>query len=153
MDAIEITLEQPIDRAEPAVREALAAEGFGVLTEIDVAAVLQAKLGLDRSPLKILGACNPPLARRALEIDSSFALVLPCNVVLDESIAGQTRVSIADPRQLVAFVSADRDDSADSGEQRPGSEPAAEKGKAQALGDFFSQTAAKLGEVIRRLGA
>ena len=62
-------VDQPIDRVEPAVRDALAAQGFGVLTEIDVAATLKAKLGVDRPPLKILGACNPSLAHRALEID------------------------------------------------------------------------------------
>jgi uncharacterized protein (DUF302 family) len=57
---------------------------------------------VDRPPLKILGACNPSLAHRALEIDSSVALVLPCNVVLEEAVPGRTSVAIADPRELMA---------------------------------------------------
>lgn len=79
---------------------ALAAEGFGVLTEIDVAATLRAKLGVERPPLKILGACNPTFAHRALELDPSVALLLPCNVVLETTDAG-THVAIIDPRALM----------------------------------------------------
>ena len=70
-----------------------------MLTEIDVAATLQAKLGVERAPLKILGACNPNLAHQALEVDPSAALVLPCNVVLEKVAAG-TRVAV-DPRELM----------------------------------------------------
>ncbi len=102
MQGIERTLNAPLADAEAHVREALAEEGFGVLTEIDVAETLKAKLGIERSPLKILGACNPTLAQRALDLDPSVALVLPCNVVLDEAMPGQTRVTLADPRQLLA---------------------------------------------------
>ncbi len=86
--------------AEQAIRDALQHQGFGVLTEIDVAATLNAKLGTDRAPLKILGACNPALANRALDIDPSVALLLPCNVVLDEAASG-TRVRVADPLELI----------------------------------------------------
>ncbi len=71
-----------------------------MLSEIDVAATLQAKLGVDRPPLKILGACNPSLANEALQIDPSVALVLPCNVVLEASERG-TRISVVDPRELM----------------------------------------------------
>ena len=100
MHAIETTTAEPLTEAEAAVRAALADEGFGVLTEIDVAATLKAKLGIDRPPLKILGACNPDFANRALAIDPSVSLVLPCNVVLEAVDAG-TRVSAADPRDLL----------------------------------------------------
>lgn len=101
MKAIEVILAVPIEQAEEMVRSALAEEGFGVLTEIDVAATLKAKLGIDGEALKILGACNPSLAHRALAIDPSAALMLPCNVVLSATPLG-TRVSIADPRELMA---------------------------------------------------
>lgn len=101
MRAIETTVAEPIDVAERAVRAALADEGFGVLTEIDVAATLRAKLGVDRAPLKILGACNPQLADRALSLDPSVALLLPCNVVL-ETVPGGTRIAAADPHELLA---------------------------------------------------
>jgi uncharacterized protein (DUF302 family) len=80
----------------PMVESALKAEGFGVITEIDVAAVLKAKLGLDRSPYLILGACNPELAYRALDIDSSIGTLLPCNVVLRSEGDG-TVIEAIDP--------------------------------------------------------
>lgn len=89
----------PLDDADPAVRAALADEGFGVLTEMDVAATLRAKIGVERPPLRILGACNPHLAHAALQAQPSVSLVLPCNVVLEEAPGG-TRVSVADPRSL-----------------------------------------------------
>jgi uncharacterized protein (DUF302 family) len=98
---IEVVVARPIGAAEELVRQALAEQGFGVLTEIDVAATLRAKLGVIRAPLAILGACNPSLAHRALEIDPSVALLLPCNVVLEERQPGRTWVSIVDPRQLL----------------------------------------------------
>lgn len=102
IDAIETTLDQPMVDAEAAVRQALSEEGFGILTEIDVAATLAATLGVHRPPLKILGACNPSLAQRALDADPSLALLLPCNVVLEAAGDGRTRVAIADPRALLA---------------------------------------------------
>jgi uncharacterized protein (DUF302 family) len=100
MRAIEVTTTLPMAEAEAAVRDALAGQGFGVLTEIDVAATLRAKLGVERAPLKILGACNPTFAHRALEIDESVSLLLPCNVVLAETVDG-TKISAADPRGLM----------------------------------------------------
>jgi uncharacterized protein (DUF302 family) len=84
MDSIETSLNLPIDRAE-----------------IDVSATFKAKLGIDRAPLKILGACNPTLANQALQLDPSVALMLQCNVVL-EGDGGHTRVTIADPRTLMS---------------------------------------------------
>jgi uncharacterized protein (DUF302 family) len=101
MEAIERTLDMSLADAEQAVRAALAAEGFGILTEIDVAATLEAKLGVHRSPLKILGACNPSLAHQALGIDPALALLLPCNVVIERTDDGRTRVAIVDPRALL----------------------------------------------------
>jgi uncharacterized protein (DUF302 family) len=100
MRAIEATIAQDLATSENATREALARQGFGVLTEIDVAATLRHKLGVERAPLKILGACNPEFAHRALEIDPSVALVLPCNVVL-EAVDTGTSVRVVDPRELM----------------------------------------------------
>jgi uncharacterized protein (DUF302 family) len=103
MDAFETTLDLPVADAEAVVRRALGDEGFGVLTEIDVAATFQAKLGVQRPALKILGACNPGFAHRALAVDPSLALLLPCNVVVEDVGAGRTRVSAADPRAMLAL--------------------------------------------------
>lgn len=101
MRALETDLTLPLDEAETAVRAALAEQGFGVLTEIDVAATLRAKLGVDRSALKILGACNPALADEALRLDPAAALVLPCNVALSAREDGGTHVAAVDPRELM----------------------------------------------------
>jgi uncharacterized protein (DUF302 family) len=101
MHAIETTVPLPLDEAEAAVRATLAENGFGVLTEIDVAATLKAKLGVDRPALKILGACNPTLANQALELDPTSSLVLPCNVVLEPGAVGGTRIRAVDPRELM----------------------------------------------------
>lgn len=103
MTKIQTMLDLPILEAEAKVRAALGKQGFGVLTEIDVAATLREKLGVTRAPLKILGACNPDFANRALTIDPSVSLVLPCNVVL-ETVGSATRVDIADPRDLMPGV-------------------------------------------------
>lgn len=105
--SLETTVALPLDQAEAAVRARLADHGFGVLSEIDVAATLRAKLGVERPPLKILGACNPSIAHRALSIDPSVALLLPCNVVLESAEEGRTRVAIADPRQLLVLGAAE----------------------------------------------
>jgi uncharacterized protein (DUF302 family) len=99
-DAIEKFTMLSREDAEEAVRSALGAQGFGVLTEIDVAATLKAKLGIDRAPLKILGACNPGFAHRALELDERISLLLPCNVVLTATEDG-TRISAIDPTSLM----------------------------------------------------
>ncbi|MFI0432119.1 MAG: DUF302 domain-containing protein [Candidatus Nanopelagicales bacterium] len=93
-------LDTDMATAEERVREALQAEGFGVLTEIDVAATLKAKIDLDREPLKILGACNPVLASQVLERDVSLSLMLPCNVVL-EAVPEGVRVRAIDPLAML----------------------------------------------------
>jgi uncharacterized protein (DUF302 family) len=95
-----ITTDLSPAEAEEAIRDALAEEGFGILTEIDVRATLTAKLGIDYQPYKILGACNPNLAHSALEADERIGLLLPCNVIVAESGDGQTVVSVLDPKVM-----------------------------------------------------
>jgi len=90
--------------AERRVIEALKGQGFGVLTEIDVKATLKSKLDVDFRKYKILGACNPPLAHRALSGELLIGLLLPCNVVLYEEDDGEVVVSVANPRELFKVV-------------------------------------------------
>ena len=98
------TLERPYDEAVADVRAALADQGFGVLTEIDIRATLAAKLGVDVAPQVILGACRPPLAPRALEIDPSVASMLPCNVVVRAVDDDTTVVEAFDPGAMTALA-------------------------------------------------
>ncbi|HEV2253223.1 MAG TPA: DUF302 domain-containing protein [Streptosporangiaceae bacterium] len=98
-----ITLDLPFADAAGRVRTALAEHGFGVLTEIDVTATLRAKLGEQVEDYLILGACNPPAAYRALGIDRSIGLLLPCNVVVRATPAG-TVVEALDPQVMVTLT-------------------------------------------------
>ena len=97
-------LDEPYDSALPRVVEALKAEGFGVITEIDVKKVMQEKLGVAGRPYKILGACNPPIAHAALAADALIGLLLPCNVIVFEGEDGGVTVSFANPRKLFELV-------------------------------------------------
>ncbi|MGV0994237.1 MAG: DUF302 domain-containing protein [Mycobacterium sp.] len=101
--AISTSLQSSFADAVARTREALAAQGFGVLTEIDMKATLKAKLDQDMENYLILGACNPPLAHRAVSIDRQIGLLLPCNVVVRTDPADDARVLVEamDPQLLV----------------------------------------------------
>ncbi len=86
------------------VRRALAEQGFGILTEIDVAAKFQEKLGVDYSPYLILGACNPKMAHRALGIEADLGVMLPCNVIVFVDGQGDTNVMAMDPVRTMKMV-------------------------------------------------
>lgn len=97
------TLDADFGQAIQRVTQALGGEGFGVLTEIDVAATLKKKLGLDVPPYRILGACNPQFAHKALEAEPEIGTLLPCNVVV-RSEGGKTRVDIMDPLAVMKLT-------------------------------------------------
>ena len=110
MPAYGMTKELPgaPSEVEARVRDALAAEGFGILTEIDVRQTLKTKLDIDFRPYKILGACNPPLAHRALVAEVDVGLLLPCNVIVYEGAEpDRTVVAVLDPVQQLAITGRD----------------------------------------------
>ena len=98
------TVQRTFDDALGSVTAALQQEGFGILSDVDVAATLKKKLGEDMPPYRILGACNPPLAHRAVTIEPSIGLLLPCNVVLRQAPTGTVHVEVMNNEVVLQLV-------------------------------------------------
>lgn len=96
----DVTFEEAVTRVTNALKD----QGFGVLTQIDVRDTLKKKLDVEFRPYVILGACNPPLAKRALEVEPDIGLLLPCNVIVEQRSDGQVHVAIADPKAMFTLV-------------------------------------------------
>ncbi len=104
MYGFDVTIKATMEEAESRVRDALMEVGFGILTEIDVQKVMKAKLDIDRSGYKILGACNPNFAHKAIEAEPDIGLLLPCNVLLQELEKGEVKVGFMDPNAVLKLV-------------------------------------------------
>ncbi len=114
-----VMLQTDFASAVQRVTDALRAEGFGVLTEIDVQSTLKNKLNVEFRPYKILGACNPPLAHRALTIAPEAGLLLPCNVTIAQAESNQIEIGIVNPISMLGFIG------------RPELEPVAQEAEAR----------------------
>ncbi len=102
-----VSVDLPYEEAIEATKAALKAEGFGVLTEIDVRKTLKEKIDADFEPYIILGACNPHLAHRALQAEHEIGLLLPCNVIVHDDGDGRSKVSVMDPNAAMGLVASD----------------------------------------------
>lgn len=98
------TTDYQFDEAVDRITMALKGVGFGILTEIDMKATLKSKLDIDRRPYKILGACNPPFANKALGMEEKIGILLPCNVTVIEREDGKVDVSVMDPTVAMSMV-------------------------------------------------
>lgn len=102
-----VSVSGTMEEVESKVTEELQKQGFGILTEIDVAATLKKKIDVDRKPYKILGACNPTLANQAIEADPDIGMLLPCNVIVREEDDGSITVGFMDPAAVLGLVEMD----------------------------------------------